>query len=95
MSNVILGHQTLTIGTAAVSLTIPEETKHALITVRTAAVRFRGDGTSPTATDGFPLETGDTMRLTAPDLNDPTSERVPRFIRRDNKNAELSAIYTS
>ena len=58
--------ETLTISTAAVAITagiIDQHHDDALITVETAAVRFRIDGTAPTATVGHILNPGDTLGL--------------------------------
>lgn len=50
-----LGHQQITNLAAAVGLTIPAGCCMVLITVTTQAVRWRDDGTDPTATIGMPL----------------------------------------
>ncbi len=58
--------ETLTISSSAVSITagiIDQHHDDALITVETAAVRFRIDGTAPTATVGHILEPGDVLEL--------------------------------
>lgn len=49
-----IGHQQLTVSSTAVGLTVPTGTKptHALITVQTDSVRWRADGTAPTAAVG-------------------------------------------
>lgn len=49
-----LGYQQITLSGATL-LTVPAGAKLALISVSTAAARYRDDGTAPTATVGFPL----------------------------------------
>lgn len=53
-----LGHQQITTLTAATALTIPEGARCAIISAQTQAVRWRDDGTSPTAAIGIPLAAG-------------------------------------
>ena len=79
--------ETLTISTAAVSITagiIDQHHDDALITVETAAVRFRIDGTAPTATVGHILGVGDVLRLRG-------MGEIGKFqaIRRDASDATL------
>lgn len=51
-----LGYQQLSVTSgAAVSLTVPSGATSALISVATAAVRYRDDGVAPTTSSGFPL----------------------------------------
>ena len=50
-----LGYQQITAPAASTALTVPAGAKLALISVSTQAVRFRDDGTAPTASIGFPL----------------------------------------
>jgi hypothetical protein len=51
-----LGVQTaLSVGSSAVALTVPVGAQFALISVETAAVRWRDDGVAPTATTGVLL----------------------------------------
>lgn len=67
-----LGFQTLTVSSAAVGLTRPTEAavsgatkpvnaNYAYITVETNAVRWRDDGTDPTAGVGSPVAAGATL----------------------------------
>lgn len=53
-----LGYQQITSLSAAQSLTVPTGATMAMITAEAQAVRFRDDGTSPTATVGLPLAVG-------------------------------------
>ena len=48
-----LGYQQLTVSSSAVALTVPAGAAFALINVETDAVRWRDDGTNPTATVGM------------------------------------------
>lgn len=49
-----LGYQQIT-AAAAVGFTIPAGTTHAVVTAETQAVRWRDDGTDPTAAVGMPI----------------------------------------
>lgn len=53
-----LGHQQITNLAAATALTIPQGCSYAIITAQTQAVRWRDDGTDPTSSVGYPLDTG-------------------------------------
>jgi hypothetical protein len=53
-----LGYQQITSLSAATALTIPEGARAAIIEAETQAVRWRDDGTSPTASVGMPLASG-------------------------------------
>jgi hypothetical protein len=57
-----LGYQQLTGISGAVALTIPAGTALALCTPESQAVRWRDDGTSPTASVGYPLPVGAELR---------------------------------
>jgi len=61
-----------------------------LITVETAAVRFRLDGTNPTATVGHVLEPGDILTLTSQEQMDGF-----KVIRRDGISATIQVSYGS
>ncbi len=79
--------ESLTISTSAVSITagiIDQHHDDALITVETAVVRFRIDGTAPTATVGHVLEVGDVLELRG-------MGEISKFqaIRRDGVDATL------
>src|SRR5579864_6785505 len=51
-----LGYQQLSVTSgAAVSLTVPNGATTAVVSVETAAVRWRDDGTAPTTTVGMPI----------------------------------------
>lgn len=53
-----LGYQRITSLSAATSLTVPTGATMAVIVCETQAIRWRDDGTDPTATVGMPLPTG-------------------------------------
>lgn len=54
-----LGYQQITSLAAATALTVPAGARLAQIVCETQAVRYRDDGTNPTASIGYPLATGD------------------------------------
>lgn len=56
-----LGYQQITSLSSATALTVPAGTAVAIITPQTQAVRWRDDGTSPTASVGYPLAVGDEL----------------------------------
>lgn len=53
-----LGYQQLSGLSSAQPLTVPAEARYARISPQTQAVRWRDDGTNPTATVGMPLAVG-------------------------------------
>lgn len=61
------GYQQLTVSSTAVSLTIPagKRVTFALVRCSTANVRYRDDGTDPTATVGEPLLAGEVLEYDA------------------------------
>ena len=82
--------ESVTVSTSSVGLTAATfgDAQYALITVETAAVRFRLDGTAPTATVGHVREVGEGLEL---DRN--TQLEDIRFIRRDGADATLRVSY--
>lgn len=58
MAAIVAGHQTLTVSTTAVSLTVPTPAARAVefaaIYVEGAVIRWRADGTAPTTSTGAP-----------------------------------------
>ena len=63
MSTVIqsLGYQQITSLSSAVGLTVPAGARLALIQAEDQAVRWRDDGTNPTATVGMEIASGETL----------------------------------
>jgi len=68
MSARSLGYQQITDLSAAVALTIPVGTAFAIVTPQTQAVRWRDDGTDPTASVGYPLAAGAELQYAASSL---------------------------
>ena len=60
----VLGYQQVTSLATAASLKVPAGTKLILVTPSAQAVRWRADGTPPTATVGYPLAAGSELRYT-------------------------------
>ena len=56
-----LGYQQITSLSASTSLTVPSYASVAVITVEGAGVRYRDDGTAPTASVGAPLAVGQSL----------------------------------
>lgn len=62
-----VGYQQLTVSSAAVGLTLPAASnnvtgpRYAVIRCATANVRWRDDGTNPSATVGVPLNVGEIL----------------------------------
>ena len=64
-------HQTLTVTETAVGLTVTKGTSYACISIETAAVRIRLDGTDASGTVGFLVTNGQELTLFGEDaLND-------------------------
>jgi len=63
-----LGVETITGLSSAKGLTVPTGAVYALIAVETKAIRWRDDGTNPTAATGMP-QAADTERLYTGDLS--------------------------
>lgn len=57
-TTVCLGYQQITSLSSATGLTIPQGTTMALIVAETQGVRWRDDGTDPTASVGMPIAAG-------------------------------------
>lgn len=63
-----LGYQQITNISAAQALTIPAGCRLAIVTATGNDVRWRADGTDPTATIGYPLPAGVELQYTAAQL---------------------------
>lgn len=61
-----LGYQQISSLSAATALTVPTGATTAVITVEAQAVRYRDDGTVPTASVGMPVAVGGTLTYTGP-----------------------------
>lgn len=62
------GYQQITSLSSAVGLTVPSGTRWAKIQAETQNVRWRADGTNPTASVGFPLNKDTPWDCFLPDL---------------------------
>jgi len=60
------GYQQLGTLSSAVNLTVPSGASNALIAVSGAPVRWRSDGTAPTASVGMPVAAGATLVVGGP-----------------------------
>lgn len=60
------GYQQITATSSAQSLTVPTGATIAQICVETAAIRYRDDGTAPTASVGMPVAAGTCFAYSAP-----------------------------
>jgi hypothetical protein len=80
-----LGYQQITSLSASTALTVPTGATMALIIAETQAVRWRDDGTAPTASVGMPLATGVSLSYDG-DL------RAIRFIQQ-TASATLNVCY--
>jgi hypothetical protein len=64
VASVVLGYQQITALSAATALAPPAGATTAVITAETQAVRYRDDGTNPTATVGMPIAVGQPFTYT-------------------------------
>jgi len=60
-----LGYQQITSLSAAQTLTVPAGAIYAIVMPEGQDVRWRDDGTAPTATVGYPLAVGNELELTS------------------------------
>lgn len=60
----IISDDPLTVGTSAVSLTVPAEATYVVVEAQDGTIRFRLDGVAPTATAGHRLVEGEGVQLT-------------------------------
>lgn len=81
-----LGYQQITSLSAATGLTIPAGASLAICTPETQAVRWRDDGTNPTATVGYPLPVGAELRFDAAQMG------AVKFIEQ-TASAKLNVCY--
>lgn len=59
-----LSYQQITSLSASTALTVPAQATMALISVEGAAIRYRDDGTAPTASVGMPVAVGQAFQYT-------------------------------
>lgn len=59
-----LGYQQITSLSSAQALTVPTGATYAVVTPETQGVRFRDDGTNPTASVGMPIAVGNSWTFT-------------------------------
>lgn len=87
----VLSFESVSVSTTAVGLTpatYEDWSIRAIVTVEGGAVRFRSDGTNPTASVGHALEVGDSVTL-----RDHDEIQRTKFIRRDGTDATLMVSY--
>ena len=77
--------------TGGVSMTVPTAANKAVITVRTAPIRYLDDSTAPTATLGHVLEPGD--RLTYMDADYKKALSQFRAIRTGSTSGVIDVSY--
>jgi hypothetical protein len=85
-TTVCLGYQQITSLSSAQALTVPSGATMALIAPETKDVRWRDDGTAPTASVGMPLVVGTTLNY------DGDLKRI-RFIQTDTSAAINISYY--
>jgi hypothetical protein len=81
-----LGYEQITGLSSVKALTVPTGTSMVIVTAETQGVRWRGDGTDPTATVGYPLASGNEMVFTAGNFT------ALRFIEQ-TASAKLNVYY--
>lgn len=86
-----LGYQQLTVAATAASLTVPAGAKRAVAVVSGANIRVRYDGTAPTSTVGFPVDSGDIIEFLG--ANYRTELVNAQFIRTGAVSATLDINY--
>jgi hypothetical protein len=81
-----LGYQQITSLSAATALTVPAGAVLAMCTPETQAVRWRDDGSNPTASVGYPLAVGAELRYDAAQM------AAAKFIEQV-ASAKLNVVY--
>ena len=86
----VYAYESITVAGTAIGFTAAtmDQAVEALVTVEAGAVRFRADGTDPTAAVGHVLEVGDVLKVRS--QND--LQKI-RFIRRDAVSATLRVSF--
>lgn len=82
------GFEALAVSSTAVGFTVAtaDHAKRAIVRVESNSVRWRADGTNPTATVGMPLEVGDELVVWGTDIH------TIKFIRQ-SADATLSVSF--
>ena len=88
MSARALGYQQIVGLAASTALTVPAGTSYALVVAEAQAVRWRNDGTAPTASVGMPLAVGVEKQFLTSSLS------ALRFIQQ-TATANLNVAYYS
>lgn len=83
----VVAYESLTIAGTAVSLTIGANRRSFIGTLETAQIRFRGDGTAPTASEGKLMEIGDQIILDDSEITN------MQFIRTGGTSGVLKGHY--
>lgn len=83
-----LGYQQLTVADSSVGLTVPAGAQRAVLDVEAQPLRWRDDGTDPTATVGTLRAAGDVITLYGPE-----SIEQFRAIRSGETSAKLNIAY--
>lgn len=87
-----LGYEQLTVAGASIGLaSIPGTAQFALITIETAAIRYRDDGVAPTAAVGMPMVAQQSLFYNGGQ----SGLSALRFIRQTATSATLNALYYS
>ena len=85
------GYGQVTVSTTAVALpSIPKSASYAIVNISSQPVRYRDDGTNPTATVGMPAVAGDEIVLVSP-----AQIKAFKVIRSGGTDAELNVLYYS
>lgn len=85
------GYAQVTVSSTALALpSIPDKASYAIVNITTQPVRYRDDGTAPTASVGMPLAAGDELVLVSP-----KQIQDFRVIRSTGSDAELNVSYYS
>lgn len=80
-----LGYQQITSLSTSTALTVPAGATMALISVEGAAIRYRDDGTAPTASIGMPIAVGQAFQYTG-------TLSLIRFIQQSSS-ATINVLY--
>ena len=77
-----------TVAGTAVSLTVPDGTNYAVMSIETAAIRVRHDGTAPTGTNGVLVTNGEFLEIGGED----TLDQI-QLIRDTSTSAVVNVAY--